>query len=160
MSRRLLAPVVSTALRSFAAVAAAALAACGGGEDDEPDAGPSPDCLEAKNHSDLAFIQDKIFTPSCTFTSCHRGAATMAGGLTLEAGLARDQLVGKPSDLDPSKQLVKPGDPANSYLLIISGKYPGIINPDVGTMPSRNPLLCTEKLDAMDRWIAAGAPST
>lgn len=157
MSRRCRA--LALALPLFASLAG--LPACSdGGGDEEPDAGPSPDCLEAVNHSDLAFIQSKIFTPGCTFTSCHRGAATMAGGLSLEAGVARDQLVGKPSDLDPTKMMVKPGDPANSYLMIITGKYPGVIPATVGTMPSRNPLLCEQKLDAMDRWIAAGAPST
>jgi hypothetical protein len=146
--------------RAAALAWCAALAACSDGEDAEPDAGPSPDCLEAVNHSDLAFIQAKIFTPGCTFTSCHRGAAAMAGGLSLEAGVAHEQLVNKPSDIDPTKLMVKPGDPANSYLMIITGKYSGVISPTVGTMPSRNPLLCQEKLDAMDRWIAAGAPST
>lgn len=139
-----------------------ALSGCSdGGDGDPPDAGPSQDCLDAALHSDLAFIQAKIFTPGCaSFASCHRGAAAMAGGLSLEAGVARAQLVDQPSDIDPTKRLVKPGDPANSYLMIISGKYPGVISPTVGTMPSRNPLLCSEKLDAMDRWIAAGAPST
>lgn len=113
------------------------------------------------NHSDLAFIQSKIFTPGCSaFASCHRGAAISAGGLSLEAGVARAALVDQPSAIDPSKSLVKPGDPANSYLMIITGKYPGVIDPQVGTMPSRNPLLCQEKLDAMDRWITAGAPSS
>lgn len=141
-------------------------AGCSNGGGDSPpdarvDAGPSADCLEAVNHSDLAFIQSKIFTPGCaSFASCHKGAALSAGGLNLEAGMARAAMVDKPSAIDSTKSLIKPGDPANSYLLIISGKYPGVIDPDVGTMPSRNPLLCREKLDAMDRWIAAGAPQT
>ena len=138
------------------------LAACGDGADPQPDAaGPSADCLEATTHSDLAFIQAKILTPGCAaFTSCHRGAATSAGGLSLEAGQTLPQMLGKPSDIDPSKLLIKAGDPANSYLMIITGKYPGVIDPIIGTMPSRNPVLCAEKLDAMDRWIAAGAPAT
>lgn len=129
--------------------------------DPAPDAGPSADCLEAKDHSDLAFIQAKIFTPGCSaFTSCHRGAATSAGGLSLEAGQSLPQMLDKTSRLDNTKKLIKAGDPANSYLMIILGKYPGFIDPNVGTMPSRNPLLCAEKLDAIERWITAGAPAS
>ncbi|MEZ4359383.1 MAG: hypothetical protein R3B48_04325 [Kofleriaceae bacterium] len=139
------------------ATAAASAAACGT-DPAPPDAPVSADCLEAESHSDLAFVQAKILTPGCAaFTSCHQGAATMAGGLNLEAGMARAAMVNKPSAIDPTKNLVTPGDPANSYLMIITGKYPGVIDPLVGTMPSRNPLLCAGKLDAMDRWIAAGA---
>jgi hypothetical protein len=150
-------------IRGALLLAAASLAACSDeGTAPQPDApGPSADCLEAANHSDLAFIQAKILTPGCAaFTACHRGAATSAGGLSLEAGQTLPQMLGKPSDIDPSKMLIKAGDPANSYLMIITGKYPGVIAPAIGTMPSRNPLLCAEKLDAMDRWIAAGAPAT
>lgn len=128
-------------------------------EEPAPDAGPSAECLEAKDHSDLAFIQAKIFTPGCsTFSSCHRGAATQAGGLSLEPGKSLPQMLNKQSRIDAAHVLIKPGDPANSYLMIITGKYPGFIEPNVGTMPSRNPLLCDEKLDAIERWIAAGAP--
>lgn len=137
-------------------------AACGDSSSEEPtpDAGPSADCLEAKDHSDLTFIQAKIFGPGCsTFSSCHRGAATMAGGLSLEAGQSLPQMLNKPSRIDEDKVIIKAGDPANSYLMIILGKYPGFIDPAIGTMPSRNPLLCAEKLDAIERWIAAGAPN-
>jgi hypothetical protein len=162
MSRR---RTLSKAGRVASLTVSCALGALSCGSDDggdrgaTPDAGPSADCLEANDHADLAFLQAKIFTPSCAaFAACHRGAATMAGGLNLEAGMARAAMVGKPSRIDPSKELVRAGDPANSYLLIITGKYPGVIAPSVGTMPSRNPLLCAGKLGAIDRWIAAGAP--
>lgn len=125
-----------------------------------PDAGPSADCLEAKDHSDLAFIQAKIFTPGCSaFSSCHRGAATQAGGLSLEPGQSLPQMLNKQSRIDEDRVILKPGDPANSYLMIITGKYPGYIDPVIGSMPSKNPLLCNEKLDAIERWIAAGAPN-
>jgi hypothetical protein len=131
---------------------------CGGEATERPDAGVSADCLEAANHSDLAFIQAKIFTPGCAaFTSCHMGSAIGAGGLNLEPGMSRAALLNKASAIDATKSLVKAGDPANSYLMVITGKYAGIISPRVGTMPSNNPLLCAEKLDAMERWIAAGA---
>jgi hypothetical protein len=148
------------ALSPIAVTLLVSVVACSsdGGSTPAPDAAPSADCVEAAAHSDLTFVQDKILTPGCAaFSSCHRGLALMAGGLNLEAGMARAAMVNKASRIDPSKLLIKPGDPANSYLMIITGKYAGMIDPTVGTMPSRNPLLCAGKLDAMDRWIAAGA---
>ncbi len=123
------------------------------------DAPPSAVCLEANDHSDLAWIQDKIFTPSCSgFSACHKGAAREAGGLNLEAGNSRTNMVGKASGLFPQFQLVKPNDAANSYLMIVTGHVAGPINEAKGgRMPFNSAKLCNEKLRAMERWIAAGA---
>jgi hypothetical protein len=137
-----------------------ALFGCGG-DDAAPDAGidASPACAEALTHSDLAWIQEKVFTPQCSgFNACHKGAATMAGGLSLEAGMARGEMVGIASTRFPTQTLVVPGNPAASYLLVAVGQYPGMIDPRIGTMPFNSPLLCREKRDAIERWIVAGAP--
>jgi hypothetical protein len=159
MRSRLFRLAQAAALGSIAMLPLLGAAACSdSGSTAAPDAALSAECMEAAAHADLAFVQDKILTPGCAaFSSCHRGLALMAGGLNLESGMARGAMVNKASRIDPSKLLIKPGDPANSYLMIITGKYTGVIDPMVGTMPSRNPLLCAGKLDAMDRWIAAGA---
>lgn len=139
------------------------IAACGGGSSsvDAPpaiDAPPSAVCLEANGHSDLTWIQDKVFTPSCAgFSACHKGAANDAGGLNLETGMSRTALVGKASKLFPQFQLVKPNDAANSYLMIVMGHVAGPINNNSGTMPYNSALLCVEKRRAVERWIAAGA---
>jgi hypothetical protein len=135
------------------------VAGCGGDDDgDTPDAGISPSCMEATQHSDLAWIQENVFTPGCSaFNACHKGAAGQAGGLSLEAGQTIPQMVGVDSDLFPQYKRVAAGDPANSYVMIIMGQYQGPLNPDVGTMPLNNPLLCEEKRDAVERWIMAGA---
>jgi len=118
------------------------------------DAAPSPECLEAAEHSDLAWIQDNIFSRSCAnFSSCHRGAATSAGGLNLEDEMAEANLINVPSDLFPEFDLVEPGMPADSYLLMILGHVEGPIEPDVGTMPYNSDTLCPQKLDAIERWI-------
>lgn len=135
-------------------------AACSG-DDGNGDGGVdaiSASCMEATMHSDLAWLQEKIFTPSCSaFVSCHKGAALEAGGLSLEEGQVIPQTVNVDSMLFPQFKRIVPGNPENSYMMIILGKYDGPLDPDVGTMPYNNPKLCNEKLDAVDRWIRAGA---
>ncbi len=138
------------------------LVACGGGESG-PDAGPpdaNPFCLEATEHSDLAWIQEHIFTPSCAdFTACHQGRALQAGELSLEPEDSHEQLVNVQSGLFDEFDRVVPGDPEASYLMIILGQFDGPIDEDTGTMPYNSPLLCQEMRDAVERWIEAGAPS-
>ena len=68
-------------------------------------------------------------------------------------------LVGKASGLFPQFQLVKPSDPANSYLMIVLGHVAGPIDNKSGTMPYNSALLCVEKRRAVERWIMAGAPA-
>lgn len=137
------------------------VAACGGGDDDNVDAGPSATCIEATMHSDYDFIQDRILNVSCSgFNSCHKGAALEAGGLSLERGETIRQTVNVDSDLFPQFKRILPGDPANSYLFIIIGGAPGPIDPEVDFMPLNNPRLCQEKIDAIGRWIEAGAMET
>jgi hypothetical protein len=134
---------------------------CGGGSDSNPDASVDPTCSEALTHSDLAWIQEEIFTPSCAQASaCHRDAASQAGGLNLEAGQSRAALVNVPSGLFPAFNLVTPGDATNSYLMIILDQFDGPIDSSVGTMPYASPVLCKEKRDAIEAWIALGAPAT
>jgi hypothetical protein len=138
------------------------LTACSGGSEG-PDAGPpdaNPFCLEAEGHSDLAWIQEHIFTPSCAdFRACHQGRALEAGELSLEAEDAHEQLVGVESNLFSEYQRVVPGEPENSYLMVILGHIDGPIDEKVGTMPYNSPLLCTEMREAIERWIEDGAPS-
>lgn len=135
------------------------LPACPSDDTAAPDAAPDPKCLEAVDHSDLAWIQDNIFTPSCSgFNACHKGRALEAAELNLESGMSHEQLVGVESVLFPEFQRVVPGDPENSYLMIILGHYEGPLT-DKGTMPYNSPLLCVEMRDAVARWIEAGAPA-
>jgi hypothetical protein len=151
---------------------ALSLAACGGGngDGDAADAMPTADamisasCLEAEGHSDLTWIQDNIFMPSCAgFAACHDSDAPESDlDLTTEAA-SQAGLVGIDSNLEPGMALVAPGDPDQSYLMVILGQF-GMddprIDPVIGTMPFANALLCVEKRDAIARWIdslAAGA---
>jgi hypothetical protein len=134
-------------------LAALALAACSDDTSGEPDAMVSPSCLEANDHSDLAWLQDNVFTPSCAaFSACHQGGATAAQGLNLESGNTETNLVNVTSRRFPDQTLVVPGDPQGSYLMIALGSYPGMLS-DHGTMPPNNPLVCIEKRQAIERWI-------
>lgn len=142
---------------------------CGGGGGDPPgvDAPPSAACQEATTYQDLATIENKILRLSCIFSGCHNGANTDAGRLDLRAGMAHASLVGVPSEIEPSRTLVVPGDPAKSYLLLMVGQIapedadpPGNLPPsEIGLMPQGTGgiLLCAEKRDAIERWIAEGA---
>ena len=145
----------------------------------------APSCEEAKAHSDLEWIQTKIFTKSCALsTACHKGNAIEAAGLSLEAGTSYDQLVGSdhmgvaamsdvaiPPMADHTWKRVVPGNPIASYLMVAidpkvnpspSGPsdpdgFDGPLDPKVGSMPVNNALLCREKRDAIRRWIEQGA---
>jgi len=132
------------------------------------DAAPSASCLEAEQHSDLPWIQENIIGPSCAnFTSCHKGSALSAGRLNLDSmENTFDNLVDKKAGV-PNEDLsstilpmftqgldiVEPGDPDSSYLIKIIEGAPGFIDPEIGTMPFNNPLLCKQKRDAVRRWV-------
>lgn len=142
------------------ALASLALAGCPG-DDIEGPIDASAICLEARNHADLDWLQDNVFTGGCSnFVSCHKGAATQAGRLSLERGRTHDSLVNQPSTRFPTWKLVVPGDPAMSYQMVVLGQYPGPLDPRIGTMPYNSRLLCQEKRDAIERWIVAGAPDS
>ena len=110
-------------------------------------------CEQAVYHSDLAWIQANVFDVSCT-TMCH-GDATPAASLSLRPSAARTALVDIRSTQFPDWIRVVPGSPAQSMLMVQLGGEPG---PALeGYMPWGMPQLCNEKIDAIRRWIAAGA---
>ena len=114
-------------------------------------------CEEAKAHSDLAWIESAVFAPSCALAGCHRSPATSAGHLVLDSGLSRAQMINTASTSATSWMRVVPGDPGRSYLLVAMGAASGP-KPSDGLMPLGTRPLCTAKLDAIRRWIEAGAP--
>ena len=135
-----------------------AAANCSGG-DSSADAMPDPLCIEADQHSDLDWLQDNVFTKSCSqFSSCHMGNAPSAGDLNLEKDMLEDNVVNVESDLAPGMDIVEPGSPADSYMMVILGEF-GTDDPridaSVGTMPYNNELLCSQKRAAIGRWIAS-----
>ena len=134
------------------------LSACSAGTPDTgPDGGTGDSCAEAANHSDLAWIQANVFTTSCALGACHLGAALTAGRLSLEAGMSHGQLVDTASTSATTWMRVVPSDTSKSYLLVAIGAQSGPLPKD-GIMPLGSPILCSEKRDAIKRWIDAGAP--
>lgn len=127
----------------------------------------SVSCMQAQTASDLAFLETKVFATACTFSGCHNGASDDAGMMDLRSGMAHASLVGKPSKLDPSYNLVVAGEPTQSYLLMMVQHFePEELSPpadpppsDVGFMPqnTNGKPICAPKREAIERWITAGA---
>lgn len=122
-----------------------------------PDGSTGNACDEAKTHSDLAWIQTNIFTPSCAVGGCHKTPAVAAGHLILDTGQSHGQLINTVSTSATTWMRVVPSDATKSYLLVAMGAQSGP-KPVDGYMPLGSPPLCTDKIDAIRRWIAAGAP--
>jgi hypothetical protein len=144
-------------------------------------------CREAADHSDFTWIQDNILSSNCAGKQCHglpEGAQTEPDGkIVLAKGMAYAALLGPngtgaESDLEPGRLLVVPtgamdpehpeikGRPDQSYLFFLmrgvlaSEGAPPFAEPpdDIGYMPMDNNTLCCQKIDAVRRWIEAGAP--
>ena len=126
----------------------------------------SPLCMDATMHSDLAWIERNVFVASCNFPGCHSSASD-AGKLGLQPGLSHDHLVGVSSKIDSTRKLVVPNDVDASYLMLMlrdvppaMASPPGSAPPGgIGYMPQGSSGLCCQKLDALERWINAGAPN-
>jgi hypothetical protein len=154
--------IYSSGVRGGRLLLTCLLGACGngGGGEDAIDSGPvdaSASCIEATGHSDLDWIQENVFSRTCSaFNSCHKGNATSAGDLNLEEGNTFENVVNAPSDVFTGMDIVEPGVPEESYMLVILGHYgedDPRIDPEIGTMPFNNQRICEEKRLAIERWI-------
>ncbi len=105
-------------------------------------------------------IQEVIFeNRGCTSAACHDGSAS--GGLDLRAEQAYDSLVSQAAATVPNWQRVRPGEKDRSLLFVnVAAKT----LPDDFTAPLRPmplgplPGLSTNEIEALRRWIEAGAP--
>jgi len=139
--------------RALIAAGALLLAACAGnGEGLDSNGRPvAPGGGTVPLSADIKSIQANIFTPICSV--CHVGGAAPEG-LRLDATDSFNLLVGVPSTEVPSLMRVKPGDPANSYII---QKLEG--HAAVGAqMPLGGPYLSTDTIAFVRQWIANGAP--
>jgi len=104
-------------------------------------------------------IQTLVFQRhACTFAACH-GTPPGSANLDLTARAAYDDLINVPSEADATYMRVAPGAPADSMLWRkLAARTLG--RPDVPfrAMPIGDPPLWTGELEALERWIAAGAP--
>jgi len=132
--------------------------------------GTSSLCMQAAMHSDFSFIKNQIFPISCSASSSCHMSATASGKLDLSAANAYKALVGDGtggvmSQVDKTRVLVVPGMPKQSYLFFITRGLkaedgdPPFSNPpaNVGFMPQKGSSICCQKIDAIERWITAGA---
>jgi hypothetical protein len=100
-------------------------------------------------------VQTRIFTASCAFSGCH-GGSSPAQGMNLTAGQAYAHIVNVPSNEQPARDRIEPGDPESSYLYLKVMGDPSISG---GRMPLGGPPLAQELLDLLRDWIERGAPN-
>lgn len=101
----------------------------------------------------LAQLQANIFTPRCS--GCHSGGGgALPASMNLSSAAASHAaLVNVASVEVPALMRVKPGDPANSYLIHkLEGTQAG-----GGRMPLGGPFLDQATIDTVKSWIQAGA---
>jgi hypothetical protein len=106
----------------------------------------------------LSQIQTAVFSPICSV--CHNGSqpagGALPGSMDLRNGNSFASLVNVPSQEKPGLLRIKPGDPANSYLVHKIVGAPDIVG---SRMPLGGPFLDPATIDRIDAWIAAGAPN-
>lgn len=103
----------------------------------------------------LAVDVQPLFDRSCV-DACHGGAAPL-GELDLSRGRAYAALVGVPSVQAADVLRVAPGDPDRSYLVAkLEGRQASSGGSGTGMPPAF--VLSAGEIDAVRKWIAAGAP--
>jgi hypothetical protein len=135
--------------------AAAGTASSDSGAAPQTDAG---DCGAGAFESTYVAIQKVIFDGrGCTNNMCH-GAMKM-GGLDLRADVSYQNLVEVKSNNSPLFR-VMPGVPGESFLYnkLHAATEPGSVEVEGSPMPSGLPPLSADHLEAIHRWIEAGAP--
>ena len=106
----------------------------------------------------LSQIQASVFTAKCS--GCHNGSnppnGALPGSQNLTAGNSFAALVNVASLEQPALLRVKPGDPANSYLI---QKLEGSAGISGQRMPLGGPYLDQATIDQVKSWITSGAPN-
>ena len=109
--------------------------------------GPTPTCPGGALDATWGCIQNLVFTPICS--GCHGGNA----GLFLDAQNS-PSIVGRASTEQPSLQLIKVGDPDNSYLIRKIEGGPAITG---SRMPLTGCCLPSATIQFIRAWVTAGA---
>jgi hypothetical protein len=100
-------------------------------------------------------IEADLLVPRCATSSCHSGNPPPVP-VSLDAGLAYGELVGKPSIQVPQLNLVEPGMPERSYLVIKLRGSAGMVG---APMPLGDSALDEADIESIEAWIANGAPN-
>ncbi len=99
----------------------------------------------------LATLSSEIFTPNCATSGCHEGP-NASGGMSLEAGVIADEIIGQTSTGYGDILRIAPGDPDNSLIVQkVRGTEAG------SQMPFGRTPLPAEAIAKLVEWIEAGA---
>ncbi len=104
-----------------------------------------------------ASINAKVFQPTCAVSNCHGKGGNDETELDLSGTKAYAAMVNVKSEQVTTMDLVKPGDPENSYLWHKINGTSGALGGDDAQMPDERPALDAETQAAIKTWIANGA---
>jgi hypothetical protein len=138
--------------RSLAALVPIALAACA----PAPAVGPEIPQQWGEAQT-FGMINQTVLAPSCATASCHAGDPPPAYP-QLDTDVAWDKLVGVPSQ-QVGMNLVEPYDPANSYLVLKLRNLAGTAGGTATPMPISLAAIDEAEIQAIEAWIAEGAPN-
>ena len=114
-----------------------------------------------EEYSTYHAIQEYVFDKSCANSACHAAPANIAG-LNLTYANSYEEIVGEtPENVAAAAsgmKLIDPGNPENSFLL--TKLITPIAQEHGARMPLGSSVLHDGKIDAIRKWIAAGAPQT
>ena len=118
----------------------------------------APTEAEPDGPSTLSGLRESVFTPSCSFSSCHGGPLSVAG-LDFMAEDLHAALMEHETARAGAPPLVVPGDPEGSYLYqLVSRCDPTVDGESVAHMPLNAPELLPEgQVARLREWIAGGA---
>jgi len=110
--------------------------------------------------SNIQTIWDGVGTGVAACTGCHTGGPSASGGLDLSSGVSYGNIFNVNSGELPSMKRIKPGDPANSYLLHKVNGTQGTVGGSGQRMPfgcSGASCLSAATRTAIENWITSGA---
>jgi hypothetical protein len=147
---------------------AIALCGCPGDSEERTCSDYSPPASFDAQNPQVSFSRDilPIFKTSCAFTACHGLQGSNNGVFLGESGGAaavHQSLVGRRSSKLQSMDLVKAGDPQQSFAMRkLDGSHCVLDSQCTGgtcgdSMPRREETLPIEERDKIRRWIAQGA---
>lgn len=116
---------------------------------------------ECSFDSTFAAIQTTVFEgEGCAVNACHGASFESSGGLDLRANASYESLIQIDSSVDPEIQRVFPGDQARSLLYRkLHETTQELAAAGLGqAMPSGQPQISADKVDAIRLWMRAGAP--